>query len=90
MFNDKGYVTVKDQKLIKSEYFWGSESDVRGKRFPVVDIAVDNSSYLCIVSVGNETKGLFDVWQEDVEKFEPMSNPLEQLMKTFDMINRNK
>ena len=61
-----GTVTLKDQ-LTKTEYYWGPISDIEGKILPVLEVAIDNSSYMCIV----EGKGLVDVATCDVDRYTP-------------------
>lgn len=79
-----GYCKIKPQ-LTKTDYFYGSLSDLEGHTLKVMEQARDGS---CLCLNPSET-GLVDVHFEDIESFR--SNPIpsnpfelfERILKTF-------
>jgi len=83
-----GKATLKNE-ITKSNYFYGSKSEVGGKTFEILEESVDSSSFLCIVEINGQIKGLMDVWKEDIKSFELYANQpdpfqiLINLMRSF-------
>jgi hypothetical protein len=70
MSDCKGYVVVK-KNLTKTDCLCCKPEDIVDNVVQVLDIAVDNSGYLCLAKRNNQPIGLVDIHKDDVEKFIP-------------------
>lgn len=61
---------IKVNRIQKSRLLQHKPLDVEGKVLPYVDIAVDNSAYLCLVSKDGTVTGMEVIEKEDTDQNE--------------------